>query len=622
MEVHCQVCPKIPETAIFNEPKPSAVDSTESSRINCESCDKNRSIANSEDRPQITKKSFDMPNIDCDDQEVQQVVIKQEADDNCYEVCYESTQCEPTSTSERSRSSCERLSQEVTKRHSVEKTHHPGIENVVEKLKKSAAALQEAALPAAQNIDKSAEQSDAEKLRRYSETIPKKLHFLRSCQNSLESNHDTEVSSSQTAEQHDHDQSGHNSSHTEDEPSSASSKCDTSGECLINDNNNDSKSNNNNIKVFEDVKLLANKKNILYDTYKPKTVWRCEVHPLGKFNAIRKSEAVKDDAASETIDNSGLLLLSKSIEQHEQRIGQPEHSQPDAYDAENSSVRSELQISQQGESNNVGNRLRILDLAQIASEIIESDHLEKDGNKRKYPENDDHHAKRYKIDDHKEEETNKDTSFNYREKSIADKTVKIKIAEQRAEENTKCTVDFSEEKINNVIDEKVTDPEKKSLNGDYENYHPKKRNAKSLKDPQAPSKILDETFNNSQKNDNYDKLSDGGSDSESKIFSGQPTGQAECKKRKASVEDVRGEAHDYKNPQTKLDAKKFVARKGSRDEGDWPNINAAEFDIIAEMANIQKKYKETQLELFKLPPKKDDKKCFGRPRKKSHSSVR
>ncbi|XP_067217212.1 uncharacterized protein wge isoform X5 [Linepithema humile] len=622
VEVHCQMCPKTPETAIFDEPKPSAVDSTESSRINCESCDKNRNIANGEDRPQIAKKSFDMPNIDCDDQEVQQVVIKQEADDNCYEVCYESSQCEPTSTSERSRSSCERLSQEATKRHSVEKTHHPGIENVVEKLKKSAAALQEATLlPVAQKIDKSTEQLDAEKLRRYSETIPKKLHFLRSCQNSLESNLDTEVSSSQTAEQHDHDQSGH-SSQMEDEPSSASSKCDTSGECLINDNNNDSKSNNNNIKVLEDVKLLAmNKKNILYDTYKPKTVWRCEVHPLGKFNATRKSEVVKDDASSETIDNSGLLLLSKSIEQYEQRIGQPEHPQPDAYDAENSSVRSELQISQQSESNNVGNRLRILDLAQIASEIIESDHLEKDGNKRKYPENDDHHVKRYKIDDCKEEETNKDASFNYPEESSANKTMEI-IAEQRAAESTKCTVNFSEEKINNVTDERVTDAEEKPLNEDYENYQPKKRNAKLLKDSQVLNKIcLDETFDNSQNNDNYDKLSDEGSDSESRIFSGQPTSQVESKKRKASVEDARGDVHDYKNPQTKLETKKFIARKGSRDEGDWPNINAAESNIIAEMANIQKKYKETQLELFKLPPKKDDKKCFGRPRKKSHSSL-
>jgi len=88
-----------------------------------------------------------MPNIDCDDQEVQQVAIKQEADDRCYAVCYESFQCEPTSTTEKSRSNCEKSSQEATKKHSMEKSHHPGIENVVEKLKKNAAALQKAALP-------------------------------------------------------------------------------------------------------------------------------------------------------------------------------------------------------------------------------------------------------------------------------------------------------------------------------------------------------------------------------------------------------------------------------------------------------------------------------------------
>ena len=643
---------------MINETKSDVADSTELPRVNCESCDKNRNTSNAETRPQITVKSFDMPNIDCDDQEVQQVAIKQETVDSCYEVCYESSQCEPTSTSDRSRFNCEKSPQEITKRHSVEKPHHPGIENVVEKLKKNAAALQEAAIPNVQRIDESMERSNVEiKQQRYSETIPKKLHLLRSCQNSLESGTtDTEISSSQTAisEQH---QSGRHSPRNDRH---------LIGECLFNENNNDSRSNNNNIKAFENKKLLTkNEKNVSHDItayVKPKTVWRCEVQPFSRPNVTHKSDHI-EDVSSETksriqgqkpaIDVSGLELLSNSIEQLEQRIGQPEHLQLDT-DVEKSPVRSKL-VSQQSENNNnnVGSPLGLL--CALAEQIMEvgdkvprklnlesseeishagrlllnlgrSGSLEKDENKRKYIEIDDYRSKRFKLND-SEEET-KNASLNYHEEDIKEQKMEINERKQilKIKESINNIDNFSEEEVNKINDETTIGSEEQSFNRDDDDCYSNTKIVKNLQ-------VLAETSNNLQSTDAlYDKLAkeDNLLDSESETFESKVVSEQlmSCEirnnKRKTSVEerDAR-DNHDYKNARTKLEAKKFIAKKGNRDnEDDWPSMNATELDMRVRMADIQRQYREKQKELSKLIPKKDDKKTPGRPRKKSHSSIR
>lgn len=678
-----------------------------------------------EARPQITIKSFDMPNIDCDDQEItQEVVVKQEADESCYEVCYESSRCEPTSTSERARlPSCEKLSPETTKRHTVEKSHHPGIENVVEKLKKNAAALQEAAaLPAAQKFNESNEKSNVEsvKSRRHSETIPKKLHFLRSCQNSLESGIDVEVSSSSqsmTLERHVQDQSQRYPSMIQDDKhlTNGSRSCNISSEtCLLGDNNNDSRSNNNNIKTLEDnKKLLIKSKNVCEVTayVKPKTVWRCEVQPIEKPQTAYKSE----DASSETksriqsqqkpaIDLSGLELLSNSIEQLEQRVGQLE--QPDTEPAEKSPVRGKL-MNQQSENNNnnVGNSLGLL--CALAEQIMEvddkvsqklnlesseeisqagrlllnlgrgPDYPEQDGTKRKYVETDDsHHSKRSKLDDC-EEQTNKNTSSpthydkiiedktvrqqekNHRKRSkeiskdvVKDRTTEIMNKQQegtlpKSKEN-KCGALLSKEltevtgrqqegiplklkDIKRILDIEneinstnkiVTSLKDQSLDRDY---YSNQSDAKHIKNVQVSS---DETFANSQNNVHNDKIGKEKdfSDSENEVFESKilsdQLASHEIENRKVSIEER--DTHDYKNIRTKLEAKKFIAKKGNceNDDDDWPNMNATELDMRVRMADIQRQYRETQKELSKLIPKKDDKKNFGRPRKKSHSSTR
>ncbi|KAL0131790.1 hypothetical protein PUN28_002974 [Cardiocondyla obscurior] len=653
VEIHRQACSKLESSAI-NEVKLNAPDSTELSKVNCESCDKNR--------PQITVKSFDMPNIDCDDQEMPQVAIKQEADDGCYEVCYDS-QCEPTSTSEKSRSSCEKL-QEATKRHSVEKTHHAGIENVVEKLKKNAAALQEAATPNVQKIEESTERSSVEsvKPRRFSETLPKKLHLLRSCQNSLESSTtDTEISSSQStmSEQPVRQQSRRHSPLNDRHLQTS----DMSSESLINENNNDSRSNNNNIKTFEDKKLLAkNEKNVFHDItayVKPKTVWRCEVQPFGKPNVIRKSDQVEDTTLETkskeqkqkpTIDVSGLELLSNSIEQLEQRVGQPEHSQVDT-DTEKSPIKSKL-ISPQSESNNnnVGSPLGLL--CALAEQIMEvgdkvprklnlesseeisqagrlllnlgrSGSLEKEEDKIKYTEIDNHPSKRFKIDDHEEESEN--ASLNYRKKNIEESKPEVNEKQQenalKSKESAENIDSLSDKEISNITDGKAIDSKDYHHKTDEDYYS----GAKAVKNLQA---LLDEVPDNSRTSDTlYDKMTkEDPSDSESETFelktSCEQSTSCEMRnnKRKTSVDER--DPHDYKNARMKLEVKKFIAKKGNHDnEDDWPSMNATELDMRVRMADIQRQYREKQKELSKLIPKKDDKKIPGRPRKKSHSST-
>ncbi|XP_014473147.1 PREDICTED: uncharacterized protein LOC106743634 isoform X2 [Dinoponera quadriceps] len=649
---------RAPEPRLFDEQKPS-VDSTESSAANCESCDSKKWSASSigEARPHITVKSFDMPNIDCDEQEVQQVVIKQEADDSCYEeVCYES-QCEPTSTSERLRP------QEPGKRHPLEKSH-PGIENVVEKLKKNAAALQEAA-PPAQKVDESAERSpESVRSRRHSETIPKKLHILRSCASSLEAV-DAEVSSSQISSDP-QTRSGRYSPHVEDHVDSrslAGGKCDSSkSECLLSDNNNDSRSNNNNIKAIVDKKLFVKSEKTLFDItghIKPKTIWSCEM-PLDELHATRKAaDQVAEDAPTEarcrvseqkpTVDVSGLELLSNSIEQLEQGIGQLKH--PDA---------DEL-LGPQNENNNnkVSNPLVLLcelaeqklqNMEEVSDDVSEKlslesseeiSHagrlllnlgrsLEKDG-KRKYPEADDHHSKRFKLDDREEEEeeeeedgrAGKRASPGYYEQGDAkNRTIGAagRLQEEALLKLKESTVDdFSAENTDNDVEEEEEEEEEQqqeAVGGRSFRRNVENRYANKL-EPVKGLQVI--SSDESRRYDAcYEKNVQEGSKSDDEVFEvnslpEQPSGnnEVECK-RQASVEE-----RDQKNTR----AKKFAGKKDSHDnDNDWPHMNAMELDMRVRMANIQRQYRETQKELSKLIPRKEDKKNPGRPRKKSHSS--
>lgn len=641
------------------------------SAANCESCDKNRSSIG-ETRPHITVKSFDMPNIDCDDQEEQPVVIKQEADDSCYEICYES-QCEPTSTSERLRP------QEPPKRHSLEKSH-PGIENVVEKLKKNAAALQEATPPPPKADEEAAERlAEGVKSRKYSETISKKLHILRSCASSLEAV-DTEVSSSQISSDQTTQSERYSPQAEDDSHSLAGGKCDSSKECLLSDNNNDSRSNNNNIKALMDKRLFVKSEKTLFDItghIKPKTIWSCEM-PAEELHATRnKPDLVAENVPSEarsrmakqkpsdvSFDVSGLELLSNSIEQLEQGIGQLKHPQLDV-SADELPVKSKL-LGQQGENNNnkVNNFVFLCALAEetlqnmeeVNDEIPEklslesseeishagrlllnlgrNAHLEKNG-KRKYPEVDNHDSKRFKVNDREEEEEDEENkvgervSSDYYKEGATSRTVgaagrlqeeaflKLKGRTERVDEflteNTDNDVDEEEE-------EKTAVTEGQSLHRDIENHYANRREL--VKNLQV---ISNETDKSRRYDACYENAKEGtSSDANDEVFeANSPSEQSSSyneieNKRQMSIEE-----RDYKNMRAKLEAKKFAMRKDSRDNDDWPNMNAMELDMRARMAKLQRQYQEKRKELGeleKLIPKKDDKNKPGRPRKKSHSS--
>jgi len=409
------------------------------------------------------------------------------------------------------------------------------------------------------------------------------------------------------------------------------------------------------------------------------------------------------------IDVSGLQLLSNSIEQLEQRVGQLKQLQPNSEPVEKSPVRGKL-MSQQSENNNnnVGNSLGLL--CALAEQIMEvddkasrklnlesseeisqagrlllnlgrgPDYPEQDGSKRKHAEIDDsHHSKRSKLDDCKEQ-TNKNASSpthydeivedrtirqqekNHRKRSkdlisndvVKDRTTEIMNTQEetlpKSRENIKCGASLSKDKLTEVTGRQqegvplklkdikrildfekeinstnkiVTSLKDQSLDRDcYSNQS----DAKCIKNLQVSSnEISVNSQNNVVHNDKIGKENDFSEPEnevfESKILPDQPASY-EIENRKASIEER--DTHDYKNIRTKLEAKKFIAKKGNceNDDDDWPNMNATELDMRVRMADIQRQYRETQRELSKLIPKKDDKKNFGRPRKKSHSSTR
>lgn len=626
-------------------------------------------------RPQITVKSFDMPNIDCDEQMIEPITIKQEADETGYEDC--SYRCEPTSTTEKPK--C----QDSFKRYSVEKSH-PGIENVVEKLKKNAAAaLQETT---AQKIDDSKDKN-AENLRsrKHSDTVPRKLenglkkHILRSCENSPfldkhDVNREPEVSSSETVRiAKDSQDISKYLTTTEHTSNSSMNKHPLSKNYFTNDNNNDIRNSNNNIKMIDEDPVVKKEKSLSPEVCElvemkctdsdvtPKKYRKMETsdnsYASTPDNQIIKSRAV-NSKQKPTVDISGLELLSNSIEQLE-------HLKPDSQNSgtvselEKSPIRSKL-ISPQGESNNnnvdsplgllcalaeqrfmeeVGDKIpRKLNL-ESSEEISHAGRLllnlgrvnipEKEGkttDKRKYVQTDIENyenSKRFKTDGESEDE--ECSSLHYQQNNNDEKLYDEKVQEDvmfRLKETTRRSIDFSEQNGTSSDDEEVTMLKNAPLNKNISPY--KNVNYERNENFEEYERHYDQY----QMNGTYSSKEsiDGNlSDSDMEIYDKKSSNEKIEKedsidvKRRLSTEHR--DCHDYRNLQAKLDAKKFIARKGHIDnEADWPNMDAMELDMRVRLADIQRQYREKQKELSKLTPKKDEKKSPGRPRKKSHSS--
>lgn len=636
-------------------------------------------------RPQIIVKSFDMPNIDCDEQVVEPIVIKQEADETVYEDY--SYRCEPTSTTEKPK--C----QDLSKKHIVEKSHL-GIENVVEKLKKSAAAaLQETAFRKMNGSnDKNAENLHS---RKHSETIPRRVenglkkHILRSCENSqfmekYEVAREPEVSSSENARSAKDSQDVPNYVTTTEHPCDSPTFIPSPPACnhplpikyFLNSTNNDTRSNNDNVELNDDKEPVVKEENVSIEVCEMKTECtdnNAMTPKKGQFGTLDNSSPLTINSETPKsrlfhsrprpiVDFSGLELLSNSIEEF-QRL------------RSNGSRRAELERSaikgrvifppeetcNINHCNNVNSPLGLLcalaeqrfmeevvgDRTSGRSNLENSEEIShagrlllnlgranvpenetKTSDKRKYVQehlDDTESLKRFKIDG----ELKNDEYESYSEDDDCDKQYdedEGEVIMSGMAEHLREIEDFSEEEDISVDDDEdgilkdaplSTSSPCNNVNfegeEDFEEYERKAYEQYHMSETYSSKGSLDDYLSDSD-DEMYDekmclddKMEENGEDSR-------------CEDRRHILEEHR-DCHDYRNLQAKLDAKKFIAKKGHIDnDADWPNMDATELDMRVRLADIQRQYREKQKELSKLIPKKDEKKIPGRPRKKSHSS--
>lgn len=649
---------------------------------NYESCEKSRDERSQATvpRPQIIVKSFDMPNIDCDEQVVEPIVIKQEADETMYEDY--SYRCEPTSTTEKPK--C----QDLSKRHIVEKSH-PGIENVVEKLKKNAAAALQETTP--QKVDESKDKN-AENLRsrKHSETIPRKLenglkkHILRSCENSqfmekYEVARELEVFSSENARSAKDSQDVPNYVTTTEHPcdSPTSSKHSLPRNYFLNNNNNDMRNNNDNMKLNDDKEPVVKKENV-----SPPEVCEVEMQctnnnavtpkngklePLENSLALTfnnetpKSRLMINSKPKPIVDISGLELLSNSIEELERlrsnvnkrselerstirgRIIFPLEERFSHNNNENSPLGVLCALAEQRFMEEVGDRTPRRSNLESSEEISHAGRLllnlgranvaeneTKTSDKRKYVQEnlqDSENLKRLKTDGELEDEGSKYDSYSEDDDCDKqyDENEREKIVSMMTE-NTRGSIDFSEE------DDICTDDEENDVlkdaplgtsspcnnvnyqrDGNFEEYERKAYEQYHRSESYSSKESIDDNLSDSDAEMYDEKMC-----SDDKMMENDEDCRYEDRRH---ILGENRDCHDYRNLQAKLDAKKFIARKGHIDnDADWPNMDAMELDMRVRLADIQRQYREKQKELSKLIPKKDEKKSPGRPRKKSHSS--
>ncbi|KAF3424967.1 hypothetical protein E2986_13145 [Frieseomelitta varia] len=595
-------------------------------------------------RPQITVKSFDMPSIDCDDQVAKPIVIKQEADETA---SYDDF----SSATEKSR--C----QDSSKKHATEKSH-PGIENVVEKLKKNAAAaLQETTF---QKVD-DPKDKNAEDLRsrRHSEPTPTrrlenglKKHILKSCENSQFLNNypepvsrETEVSSSEASRVSKDSQDVAN----HERPCDFSmSKYPVPRKCFLNQNSN-------NDKPIEHEDTVVKKESVSSPESCEAELMNCtEDVETTVSSAKRKLEisdqvnayatVVCDDESSKSarnavnlkqkpvVDISGLELLSNSIEQLEQL--KPPNTQNVAAattELERASARATMDsplgllcaLAEQRFMEEMGDEVINLENSEEISHAgrlllnlgrmnVQNKEM-KPTEKRKYEQGDSQGCeslKKLKIDG--EAENDGYDSLRYEDRNNGE-TYGEQVQEEfilKAKAKTR-SANLSEKNYAND-NEDVDMLEDASLDRNTSQNESFEQNERQY--------LMNGTYSNNRSIDHHfsdldDEMYDQRmSPSDKAAENNEDSGDA---KSRISMEH----RHDYRNLQAKLDAKKFLARKGHTDNNeDWPDMDAMELHMRVQLADIQRQYKEKQKELSKLTPKKDEKKSPGRPRKKSHSS--
>lgn len=552
-----------------------------------------------EERAQLCVKSFDMPSIDCDDErEVQRVVVKQEKNDDTVR---------PEDRAP-GKNDADKLNRQERKQ-SVER-YHPGIENVVEKLKKNAAA----ALHDHQNVDDGGDKVAAiQQPREALERPPRRLEnglkklILRSCENALNIDGISDTGSAAKFPK------------LPDANTRISSSIDVA--CAKawtpNDNNNDSNSSNNNLKLMEEnAKNRVLKKEQLSPVSAVSDADDGQVasrelsakieadEALGSGPDIATRESIQrlDTKSEQTskprgaskprqnVDLSGLELLSNSIEHLEHlKPGNLQNGASTAEPDDSPTKTKSNSQSQQAESNNneVDSPLGLL------CALAEQRFMEE----------------------------------------VADNVPK------RPKDNIESSEEISQagRLLMNLGKVGVTDNDRKRRYvGSSETRDDAKRICEEARKgdstrPQSPTHYVDRIgkarrfvaearkdalgADEVRRNIDFDEKDDNNASANGTNGTLEAT---EMEFTDSEAEHQEATACPGRLPTTHPDELKTQQTNGqvqNVNEQDWPNMDAMELDMRVRMADIQKQYKEKQRELSRLTPKKEEKRSPGRPRK-------
>lgn len=575
-----------------------------------------------EESSQVSGRSFDMPSIDCDEERdpTATIVVKKEKDDETI------VQDSHSATNDASLQIEKSLRHE--RKQSVERCH-PGIENVVEKLKKNAAAALHEHQTVCNGENSRDGQSEGEKTLTHNKKPAGKVEngfkkfILRSCENSTNAE---DFSNSMPLQDYSKVTQG-----------DLLVKVVCSKTWLPNDNNNDISSNNHNLKLPDDsindtiikgekIASISASSNFVSQNAKypqelssnylsakieaEQAIEEKYRHPSVSISASEiidpKHSSQREEPqnstnnatvklkvpgkAKQNVDLSGLELLSNSIAQYEHLVpGNPGY--------EDSLANTSDQQSSQSESNNndVDSPLGLL-CALAEQRFMEEVGSSGSKKPKEYLDNSEEISQAGKLllnlgKASENERKRKRSLVDEIEQDGLDKSKRIcEDSTERKSPSAEYTPWFVDKY--SKARRFVAKLRKDTLGADKP-----RRNSESMVNNNKDPPTLNRTEINHVENE-MDFTDSEAENIDSRV----------CPLR-LSISRQDSERLDQTTPENL-----------NGNEQDWPNMDAMELDMRVRMADIQKQYKEKQKELSKLPPKKDEKKSPGRPRKKSQTS--
>ncbi|KAK0076969.1 hypothetical protein PV325_004610 [Microctonus aethiopoides] len=471
-------------------------------------------IENNDNELQIINKSLDMPSIDCDEQHQTEINVKRELDELISPIQPHSMELDDANNISEKLNNSE-------KKQCADK-FHPGIENVVEKLKKNAAA---AALQDHQIVENSIDVNNKnDDFHSGQQSIANcqsiklgnglKKRILQSCEATL---------SLENA-----------SAKQNDDINSLNTKYSGINNNITNNINHGEKNASSSV-------VNKQKSN---DSFEP--VSNSDV------------DSAKGKQKS-NVDLSGLELLSNSIAQLEQL--KPNESLP---------INENIQDQKESNNNNVDSPLGLL------CALAEQRFMEEVG--QNVP-------KRSVINYENPEELSNAgiLLLNLR-----------KVTELENSKNERIIIETAKK----IDDEDTCSDVEKSQNRTFEMFKFGNKNCNDT---------VEHNVINYSRECEADDADDDCTDSETEVIKN--------KSQSKIYHNIESENFVISDDQIKsVDKIEQINRDNNWSHG---NMNAMELHMREKLADIQKKYKEKQMELSKLSPRKDDGKCLGKSRKKS-----